>query len=126
MREQTNTPSSAPGAGPHSGMGSPLAGIAAIGSTLAAFSCCWPILPFLLGAGFAGVSAFLSAARPYLLGASVLFIAYGFYQASRAKKCQRRPSVVGSVLLWLSTVFVVMAIFFPQLIANFAANLLAR
>lgn len=108
------------------GIGGGWAGIAAVGSVLAASSCCLPVLPFVAAAGFAGGSAFLAAARPYLLGASILFIAFGFYQASRAKKCQRRPSVAGSVLLWVSALFVVVSIFFPQLMANAAANLLPK
>lgn len=103
-----------------------LVSIAAIGSLLAASSCCLPVLPFVAAAGFAGSSAFLSAARPYLLAGSILLIAYGFYQASRAKKCHRRPSVINRVLLWLSTAFVFLSVFFPQLMANAAADLLAR
>ena len=103
-----------------------LASIGAIGSVLAASSCCLPILPFFLAAGFAGSSAFLSAARPYLLGVSILFIGYGFYQAWRAKKCRRRPSVIVSVLLWVAAVFVVISIFFPQVMANASASLLAH
>ncbi len=81
---------------------------------------------FLAGAGFAGSSTLLSAARPYLLGISVLFIAYGFYQARRATLCGRRPSILTSLLLWLSTAIVVMAVFFPQVMANAVASLLAR
>jgi len=103
-----------------------LASVAALSSVLAASICCLPILPFLVAAGFAGSSAFLTAARPYLLGASIVFIAYGFYQASRAKKCQRRPSAIGSVLLWLSAAFVFMSIFFPQVMANASASLLDK
>ena len=95
-----------------------LASIAAIGSVVVASSCCLPILPFVMAAGFAGSSTFLSAARPYLLGASILFIAYGFYQAWLAKKCQRRPSVVGAILLCVSTLFVAVSILFPQALAN--------
>lgn len=56
----------------------------------------------MMSAGFAGSSAFLSAARPYLLAASVLFIAYGFYQGRRAKQCHRQPGVIATVLLWAS------------------------
>ena len=109
------------------GRGAAGASIAAIGSVLAASSCCLPILPFVAAAaGLAGSSAFLAAARPYLLGASVLFIAFGFYQAWRAKQCHSRSSTIGSVLLWLSAVLVLVSIFFPQVIANAAANLLAR
>jgi hypothetical protein len=80
----------------------------------------------LLAAGFAGSSTFLSAARPYLLGAAILFVAYGFYHAWRAKKCRGTPNVIASVLLWVAAVFVVISIFFPQVMANASANLLAR
>ena len=52
-----------------------LASLAAIGSVLAASSCCLPVLPFVMAAGVAGTSAFLNAARPYLLAVSVVFIA---------------------------------------------------
>jgi hypothetical protein len=102
------------------------ASVAAIASVLAASSCCLPVLPFLFAAGAAGSSALLTAARPYLLAASVLFIACAFYQAWRAKRCARQPGVISAVLLWTSTVFVVVAIFFPQVMANAAASLMAR
>jgi cytochrome bd-type quinol oxidase subunit 2 len=110
----------------HTGARTTLAGLAAISGVLAASSCCLPILPFVLAAGFAGSSEFLSAARPYLLAASILFIAWGFYQAWQAKRCQRRPNVIASALLWVSAAFVVISIFFPQVMANAAADLLAR
>jgi hypothetical protein len=103
-----------------------LAGIAAIGSAIAASSCCLPILPFAAAAGFAGGSAFLSAAKPYLLGISALFIAYGFFQAQRAKPCQRKPGMMGLLVLSVSAVFVALSIFFPQIMANAAADLLSR
>lgn len=120
------TSSTGSGLRPNSSARMGLASVAAIGSILAASSCCLPILPFVVAAGFAGGSAFLAAARPYLLGASVLFIAYGFYQAWRAKQCKHRPNIAASILLWASTVFVVISIFFPQLMANAAANVLSR
>jgi cytochrome bd-type quinol oxidase subunit 2 len=85
-----------------------------------------PIFPFMMAAGLAGSSAFLSAARPYLLAASILFVAFGFYRAWRAKKCDSRPSVIASGLLWVSAVFVVISILFPQVMANAAASLLTR
>ena len=103
-----------------------LASLAAIGSVLAASSCCLPIMPFVMAAGFASGSAFLLAARPYLLAASVIFIAFGFYQVRRASKCQRRPSPISFFLLWVSAGFVFLSIFFPQVMANAAASLLAR
>ncbi len=126
MREQTATRPVPDIAARRSGIRTALASIGAIGSVLAASSCCLPVLPVLLAAGFAGSSAFLAAARPYFLGTSILFIGFGFYQASRAKKCRQRPNVIASVLLWLAAVFVVMSIFFPQVMANASAGLLAR
>ena len=126
MRGQTTNDTIADTAARHSGTGTVLAIVGAIGSVLAASSCCLPILPMLLAAGFAGSSAFLAVARPYLLGASILFMGYGFYQASRTKKCGQRPSMIVSVLLWVAAVFVVISIFFPQVMANASASLLPR
>lgn len=103
-----------------------LASVAAIASVIAASSCCLPILPFVFAASLAGSATVLTALRPYLLGASVLFIAYGFYQAWQNKKCSRKPSAISSALLWLSAFFVFVSIFFPQVLANAAANVLAR
>jgi hypothetical protein len=103
-----------------------LASVAAIGSVLAASSCCLPVLPLLFAAGAAGSSTFLAAARPYLLGASVLFIAFGFYQAWRPKQCRRKPGIINTLILYTSALFVVLAIFFPQAMANVAADLFAR
>jgi cytochrome bd-type quinol oxidase subunit 2 len=102
-----------------------LASFAALGSVILASSCCLPLLPFLVAAGTAGSSAFFVKVRPFLLAASVLFIAYAFYQGWRAKKCKQPPSAVSTVLLWVSAIVVLAFIFFPQVIANFVANLLA-
>jgi hypothetical protein len=108
------------------GVRTTLAGVAAIGSVLAASTCCLPVLPFVFAAGVAGGATFFAVLRPYLLGLSVVLVAYGFYQAWRAKQCRSRTSVVGSILLWTSALFVIVSIFFPQLLANAAANLLAQ
>lgn len=102
-----------------------LTSIAAIASVVAATSCCLPILPFITAAGLAGGSAFLWVARPYLLAASILFVALGFFQAARAKKCNRRPSAISSALLWLSAAVVAGSIFFPQVasaVASFSGS----
>lgn len=114
------------GEGRSRGASGSLAGIAAVGSVLAASSCCLPVFPFLLAAGAAGGSAFFAAARPYLLAVSVLLIAWAFYQARRAKRCARKPGVISSVVLWSSAVFVAVAIFFPQVMADAGASLLGR
>lgn len=102
------------------------ASLAALGSAILASSCCLPILPFLFAAGAAGTSAFFVRIRPFLVAASIAFVAFGFYQAWRAKKCHRRPSVVSTILLWVSAVVVVAFTLFPQAIANLVADLLAR
>jgi hypothetical protein len=101
------------------------ASLAAVGSLVVASSCCLPLLPFVFAAGAAGSSAFFVRVRPFLLAASVLFIAFGFYQRWRAKQCQCKPNLLSAVLLWCSAVVVVVFILFPQGIANLMANLLA-
>ena len=102
------------------------ASVAALVSVIAASNCCLPILPFVFAASLAGSSAILTALRPYLLVTSVLSIAYGFYQAWQSKRCSRKSSLLSSALLWLSAFFVIVSIVFPQVLANAAANLLAR
>ena len=105
-----------------SGVGTVAASLAAIGSVLAASSCCLPLFPFMMAAGLAGASQFLLEVRPYLLVGSLLFIAFGFYQARRARKCNRRTSTVALVLLCVSAGFAVISILFPQIIANAIAG----
>jgi hypothetical protein len=126
MSEQTTVPSAARDPGRYTGARTTIASLAAIGSVLAGSSCCLPLLPFITAAGLAGGSAVLAAARPYLLAISIVFIGYGFCQAWRGKKCQSRTSAMASTLLWVSTAFVILSIFFPQVMANAAAGLLAR
>ena len=102
------------------------ASLAALGSVVLASSCCLPMFPFLLAAGAAGSSAFFVRVRPFLLGASVVLVVFGFYQRWRARQCNSRPNVLSAILLWSSAVVVVVSILFPQIIANLVANFLAR
>ena len=60
-----------------------------------------------------------------MLAASVLLIAFGFYQRWRAKQCNCPPNLLSAILLWFSAVVVLVFILFPQAIANLVANLLA-
>ena len=99
-----------------------LASLSAVTSTLAASSCCLPFVPFLAAAGMAGTSAFLARLRPYFLGTSILLIGFGFYQARRAKQCDRRPSVITAILLWSSAAVVAVMILFPQAVAALLAG----
>jgi hypothetical protein len=98
------------------------ASLAALGSVLAAASCCLPVLPFVFAAGAATGSAILNQFRPYLLAASVAFIALGFYQARRAKQCAARSRTLSLILLWFSAAVVVASILFPQVLANLLAG----
>ena len=102
-----------------------VASIAALASVIAVSSCCLPLLPFLFAAGAASTSAFIAEFRPYLLVLSVLFVAFGFYKSWRAKQCNCQPSRISTFLLWFSAIVVVVMIFFPQVIANLVADLLA-
>ena len=104
------------------------AALSAIGSALAAMTCCLPVLPFVLAAGTAGTARFLSsyigALRPYLLGLSVAFIALGFYQSRRASQCNCKPSVLSQAVLWLSALIVAISILLPQAFADLIERLL--
>ena len=99
--------------------------LAALGSVIAASSCCLPLLPFIFAAGAAGTSAVIAQLRPYLVVLSVLLIAFGFYKSWRAKQCNCRPSRISTFILWFSAIVVFVFIFFPQVIANLVADLLA-
>ena len=99
--------------------------IAALGSVIAASSCCLPLLPFLFAAGTSTTSAFVGKFRPYLLVLSVLLVAFGFFKSWRAKQCNCKPSQFSTSLLWFSAIVVVVMILFPQMIANLVADLLA-
>jgi len=122
-----NTETISTTAKPHS-KGTFAAAISAVGSILAAATCCLPVLPFVLAAGTAGsaafVSSFISAFRPYLLGVSVLLIALGFYQSRRASQCNCKPSVLSQVILWLSALIVAITILLPQAFADLVERLL--
>jgi mercuric ion transport protein len=107
---------------PHSDHRSILASVGALASAAAASSCCLPLLPFLAAAGVAGGSAFLAQLRPYLLGASLLLIGFGLYQAHRAKQCNRSPSLIATILLWSSAAIVAIMVLFPQAVAALLAG----
>ena len=104
------------------------AALSAVGSVLAAGTCCLPVLPFVLAAGTAGsarfLPTFLGALRPYLLGLSVLLIALGFYQSRRATRCNCKPNAISQLVLWLSALIVAISILLPQAFADLVERLL--
>lgn len=106
---------------------SPRVGAAAAVVTAALSSaCCWlPLLVLAAGIGSAGAAAVLEPLRPWLLGASSLFLALGFWLAYRplpAEACGPAgcppPSRRGSrSLLWLSATGVLLLAAFPNYVA---------
>ncbi len=123
MNTETISPTGKP-----SSKGALPAALSAVGSVLAAATCCLPVLPFVLAAGTAGSTAFvysfMSSLRPYLLGLSVVFIALGFYQSRRADQCNCKPSVLSQAILWLSALIVAISILLPQAFADLVERLL--
>src|SRR6266496_2864679 len=103
-----------------------LASLAALGTTVLASSCCLPLFPFLAAAGTAGSSAFFVKLRPFLVVAAIGFVAFGFYQGWHAKKCGRERGTAGKILPWFSAAIVLVFTLFPQALANFLADVLAR
>src|SRR5581483_5237748 len=106
--------------------GKALMSLAALGSAALASSCCLPLLPFVAAAGTAGSSAFFVKLRPFLVAASLGFLALGFYQGWREKQCGRKPRRWSTAVLWFSAIVVVAFTFFPQALANLIADFAGR
>ena len=123
MNSETLTPTGKPRS-----KGALVAALSAVGSVVAATTCCLPVLCVVLAAGTASTAGFLSSLvsslRPYLLGASVLLIALGFYQSRCATQCNCRRSVLSQVILWVSALIVSVSIFLPQAFADLVERLL--
>jgi hypothetical protein len=98
------------------------ASLGALAAALSAMTCCLPVIPLALAATSAGAGAFLATLRPWLLIVAVLLIAYGFFEAWRAKRCQRRQAVAATALLWTSAILVSVVLLVPDLLANFLAR----
>lgn len=98
------------------------ASLGAVVTSLLTLGCCLPI-PFLGAAGIAGASVFLTSARPWLLGVSVILLAAGFFQIYRGRRCRIRQSKGAIACLGLATVVVVFLLLFPQVIASILADI---
>ena len=99
-----------------------LSAIAALGSLIAAVSCCLPVGTFLFAAGAAGAARILAPLRPWLIGISILALATGFFQAYRRSHCTLRRNPFTVVMLWFSASVVVLMLLFPQAVAGFLAD----
>jgi mercuric ion transport protein len=88
------------------------------GAVLAAFAaslcCIGPLLFVVLGLGTFGAATAFEPARPYLLGAAVLLLAFGFYRAyfrreecAPGEACATKPvSRASRIGLWIASVMV--------------------
>jgi len=93
--------------------------VAAMIAALSTLACCLPF-GFLGAAGLAGMSVWAQTARPWLIAGALALLVLGFAQLYRAQ-CKRR-SPVSIALFWCCAVFVLLIIFFPQVIAGLVAG----
>ena len=84
------------------------------GTAAATVLCCLPFATGIIGASVAAVGARFAPFQPYLIGLSIVLLAYSFYQAYRreatcaADACDVRTSVRRRrVTLWVVTCIVV-------------------
>ncbi len=102
-----------------------VASLGAMIASLLTLGCCLP-LPFLGAAGIAGASVYLSAARPWLLGLSVILLGVGFFQVYRGMKCRVRQSRTALVLLGVAALVIVLVLLFPQVVAGLLADISSK
>lgn len=93
--------------------GSIASSLAAIGSMLAATSCCLPLGTLWLAATFAGAGAVLDRFRPLLAGISVALIVFGFWQARRARSCSPGRRRINLALLFVAAFFTGASLLLP-------------
>src|SRR3984957_5058270 len=96
--------------------------LGAIATSLLTLGCCLP-LPFLGAAGLASASVYFAAARPWLLGLSLILLGAGFFQVYRGLRCRMRQSKIAIGLLGFATFVVILLLLFPQVIANVLADI---
>lgn len=99
-----------------SALGAAGAAIAAVFGTLC---CAGSAVVALLGAGGALAAARLEPYRPYLLGASVVMLAFGFWRAYRpasgGTSCSARTGRLVRMMLWCSALLLVASVLAPRL-----------
>lgn len=116
--------------------------LAASGAVLAAGAasvcCIGPLLFVVLGLGSFGAAAAFEPARPYLLAASVLLLAFGFYRAyfrreaassscEPGEACAAKPASRASrVTLWVASIMVLAFALSPYYVGPLARRFTAR
>lgn len=111
-------------------------GGAVLAAAAASVCCLGPLLFVLLGLGAFGAAAAFDAARPYLLGAAVLFLAFGFYRAyfrrvadtcAPGEACATKPaSRAGRASLWIAAAAVLAFALSPYYAGALALRMTAK
>jgi hypothetical protein len=94
----------------------------AMASALATLTCCLPV-SFLGALGAAGLAVAANAARPWLLGLSVMLLGFGFFQEYKGRSCGVKASPVNLILLAAAAALLVLVALFPQWVASLLADL---
>jgi hypothetical protein len=94
--------------------------VAAVVAALTSLACCLPLS--FLGAGLAGALAWTGAYRDWFLALAVILLVAGFVQIYRGRRQCRKRSVLSLALFWVSAAFVLVILFFPQVIASLLAG----
>ena len=105
--------------------------LTAIGASLC---CIGPILTLVFGVGAFGAATIFASARPYLLVASVIALAFGFYHLYlRREACapdeacsSKPPGRVARFTLWTASVAVLIFALSPYYVGTLARHLSAR
>ena len=108
----------------------------AVMAAIAASLCCiGPLLFVLLGLGAFGAATAFDSARPYLLGAAVLFLAFGFYRTyfrreaacAPGEACAVKPvNRAGRAALWIAAVAVLAFALSPYYAGALARRVAAK
>jgi len=83
--------------------------VAAIIAALSTLACCLPF-GFLAAIGIAGVSIWLQAAPPWLLGTAVVRLALGFVQLYVGRSQCKKRSPISVALFWIAVTVVILII----------------
>jgi copper chaperone CopZ len=109
------------------------------GAVIAAFAaslcCVGPVLFAVLGLGAFGAATIFEAARPWLLGAAIIALGFGFYRAYGSKQtacapgeaCATKPiNRAGRAGLWIASALALAFALSPYYIGSLAARLTTR